>query len=147
MRGPARFIANAISRSWFAFALAGCGAGGTPAPSDGQAIIGADGEGISDAGGEATPSGCSVPLPTTCPVPALHYSDVAPIFEQRCTMCHGRIVDGPWPLQDYEHVADWWDLIREDLRTCAMPPPDAGVAITLDERLTILTWIRCGFPK
>ena len=30
---------------------------------------------------------------------------------------------------------------------CDGPPPDAGVPMTNEERLTILTWLRCGFPE
>jgi hypothetical protein len=54
---------------------------------------------------------------------------------------------GPWPLTAYNHVADWQDVIRADMLTCAMPPPDAGVPMGSDERVAILTWIRCGFPQ
>jgi hypothetical protein len=87
-----------------------------------------------------------VPAPTACPEPAPRYADVAPIFQQRCVICHSGW-EGPWPLNDYGHVADWQDSIRTNLLDCSMPPPDAGIPITVEERVAILTWIRCGLPK
>lgn len=93
------------------------------------------------------PLGCPVPAPTACPSPAPHYPDVAPIFERRCIICHSGAPGGPWSLADYGHVADWQDTIRTHVRDCTMPPVDAGVPMTSEERLEILTWIRCGLPR
>ena len=42
---------------------------------------------------------------------------------------------------------DWADSIRIELLGCTMPPPDAGIPITTDERNLILSWIRCGTPR
>jgi uncharacterized membrane protein len=98
--------------------------------------------------GNETPTVCSsVPAPTTCPDPAPRYADVAPVFERRCVICHAGAPGGPWSLADYGHVADWQDTIRSSLRDCSMPPADAGVPMTLEERTAILTWIRCGLPR
>jgi uncharacterized membrane protein len=98
-------------------------------------------------GNEETPSACSVTAPTACPDPAPRYADVAPIFEQRCVICHAGNPGGPWSLKDYGHVADWQDTIRTNVRDCSMPPADAGVPMTIGERVSILTWIRCGLPR
>jgi hypothetical protein len=101
----------------------------------------------SDANSSTEPSDvCAVESPTTCPDPASHYADVAPIFDLRCNGCHTSAGDGPWPLTTYLDIADWQDLVRLDLLGCSMPPPDAGVEITVDEKLAILTWIKCGLP-
>jgi len=118
-------------------ALWGCGGHGGDGSSDG------------DAGSGTVPLTCTVTAPTSCPTPAPHYADVEPIIQQNCTApCHAGVdPDGPWPLTTYEHVADWADIIRGDMLDCSMPPADAGVAITTDERQAILTWIRCGFPE
>lgn len=97
-------------------------------------------------GDDPTPS-CSVPAPTSCPSPAPRYADVAPIFESRCVRCHAGEPGGPWSLADYGHVSDWQDTIRVSMRDCSMPPPDAGVPMTVEERVAILTWIRCGLPR
>jgi hypothetical protein len=99
-------------------------------------------------GGPGSVVMCKVSLPTSCPSPKPHYSDVQPIFQQRCVICHdGATADSPWPLTEYEHVADWYDMIRSEVVNCTMPPADAGVPMTDDERMKILTWIRCGFPE
>jgi hypothetical protein len=92
---------------------------------------------------------CTVSAPTMCPEPAPTFADVAPIFEQRCasSSCHSGFVGGPWPLDDYEHISDWQDVVRAEVVSCSMPPADANVPITDDERLTILNWIRCDLPK
>jgi len=50
-------------------------------------------------------------------------------------------------LTSYEDVADWWDSIRDELISCAMPPSESGVMLANDERQRILMWIRCGFPN
>jgi uncharacterized membrane protein len=121
-----------------------CGAP-TPAPSGIEPDAGAV---LPDAGtGSEQPSTCSVPAPTSCPDPAPRYADVAPIFERRCLTCHSGAPGGPWSLADYGHVADWQDTIRSSMRDCSMPPPDAGIPMTLEERVAILTWIRCGLPR
>jgi hypothetical protein len=133
------------------WALIGCGlletacGGAAPAPPV-NPVDG--GTGLPDGGtpGEE-PSACSVPAPTACPDPAPRYADVAPIFERRCVICHAGAPGGPWSLADYGHVADWQDTIRANLRDCSMPPPDAGVPMMLEERVAILTWIRCGLPR
>lgn len=89
---------------------------------------------------------CTVTAPTECPDPAPRYADVAPIIGKYCASpCHYGVPGGPWPLTDYEHVADWQDIVRDQVLTCAMPPPEERSDITDAERVAILTWIRCGF--
>jgi hypothetical protein len=71
-----------------------------------------------------------------------------PILAERCVICHdGSTANGPWPLSDYESVASWYDHVRDEVLHCTMPPADAGVPISDDERVQILTWIRCGFRQ
>jgi uncharacterized membrane protein len=93
------------------------------------------------------PQVCEVVAPTECPDPAPRYADVAPIFEQRCASCHNDVAGSPWPLDTYDHVADWAPFVRDELVRCSMPPPDSGVTITPEERDLILVWIRCGYPE
>lgn len=96
---------------------------------------------------DATAS-CLADAPTACPDPAPHYTDLEPIFRQRCVICHsGLTADGPWPLNSYGHVADWQNEIRSELLACTMPPQDASVPITAEERARILEWLRCGLPE
>jgi hypothetical protein len=89
---------------------------------------------------------CDTVLPTSCASP-IHYGDVAPVIEQRCAQpCHSGIPDGPWPLTDYDHVADWAEVIRDELARCSMPPPDSGISLDPAEKAAVLQWIRCGYP-
>lgn len=89
-----------------------------------------------------------VTAPTACTQTQLRWADVEPIILARCTPCH----DGSqpqWPLQAYTEVADWADIIRQDVVDCTMPPLDAGVNVGMTnvERRLILDWIKCDFPR
>jgi len=96
---------------------------------------------------EKEPTPCTVTAPTECLEPAPRWADVAPIFENSCSSCHDGRPGSPWPLDTYSHVADWWDVIRDELLDCSMPPSDADEPLPAAERDTILVWIRCGFPE
>jgi hypothetical protein len=104
-------------------------------------------DGAADAGADA--GSCMVEAPTSCPAAAPHFADVQPILRAWCLGCHdGVSADGPWPLETYEHVASWADVIRTELIGCTMPPTDAGLPPMPDaDRLAILQWIRCGYPR
>ncbi|MEO8919200.1 MAG: hypothetical protein ABI488_17390 [Polyangiaceae bacterium] len=91
---------------------------------------------------------CTVKAPTACPDPPLTYPDVAPLFQSKCvSACHNGTPNGPWPLDAYQDAADWQDTIRDDLLDCSMPPADSGVAVSDEDRVAILTWVRCGALK
>ncbi len=100
---------------------------------------------------DATPDAAScpqVPLPTRCPTPAPTYAgDIAPLIEAHCLECHSGQLPGTWPLTSYRHVADWEDLIRASMISCSMPPPDATTTLTEEQRLLVLTWLRCDLPR
>ena len=70
------------------------------------------------------------------------FSDVKPIFKQRCYICHnansGR---GDWT--DYKQVFKKKDVIKLRLETKNMPPGNA-TRMTEEERSEILTWIKEG---
>ena len=97
-------------------------------------------------GGLLPAPNCEAKAPTSCPSSSPHWSDVYPIFMRRCTSCHNGAGE-EWPLNAYEHVADWYGEIRAQMLACTMPPVEAGIEMPVAERQTILTWIRCGFPK
>ncbi len=91
---------------------------------------------------------CATVAVTVCPdagVPT--YTDVAPIFQARCASCHKGEDGGPWPLDDYEPIADWQGEVRAMILNCSMPPADSGVTMPDDETAKLLTWIKCGLPK
>lgn len=105
--------------------------------------------GETDAAGSAADAAavsCDATAPVACPSPGPRYSDVSPIFSRRCAGCHSGAGE-QWPLNSYEHVADWYGEIRAQMLACTMPPPTSGIEMPLAERQTILDWIRCGFPK
>jgi hypothetical protein len=134
-------LACALFLAWVVL-VSGCASTDTPAPdgADGStAPPGAD-------GGEPTPPACTVTAPTACDDPDLAYADVKPIFERRCLGCHDGSLD-LWPLTSYTHVASWSGEIRGVMRNCSMPPADSGVSMPVEERETILRWIRCGLPQ
>jgi hypothetical protein len=119
---------------------------GHPTMRDADLARDAGNDATSPADATAEPIVCSVQAPTSCPSPAPRFADVTPIFMRRCASCHASNWTGPWPLDTYGHIADWQDTIRSHLLDCSMPPPEAGIPMTNDERLTILTWIRCDLP-
>lgn len=123
--------------------LMACGSSPPTATDDDAGTLLPDGGRID----EPTQYTCPIPAPTACPTPAPRYADVAPIFERRCVVCHAGAPGGPWSLANYGHVADWQDTIRPNVRDCTMPPSDAGIPISREERTAILTWIRCGLPQ
>ena len=96
---------------------------------------------------EATEAICNVIAPTECSQPALRYADVAPVFRTRCASCHLDAPGAPWPLDEYQPIADWADVVRDELLRCSMPPADSGVSLPHSERDAILAWLRCGYPE
>jgi hypothetical protein len=102
---------------------------------------------VTPADGGVDVAACTVEAPTVCPDPPPRYADVAPLFQSRCVPCHYGAPGGPWPLLQYQHIADWSDIVRGMVLDCSMPPPDGGVTMTNGEREAILTWILCGLPE
>lgn len=90
---------------------------------------------------------CDAVAPDSCGDPSIRFADVQPLFENHCVGCHYGQLGGPWPLKSYMDIADWSDVVRDDLVGCSMPPPDAGTTMTRDERAVILNWLRCGVPE
>lgn len=105
--------------------------------------------GASDGGDrdDAAAAECSVESPSSCVEPKPAYADVQGIFEQRCVVCHSGQAGGPWPLTSYGPIADWQVEIRTHVSRCTMPPPEAGIVMTDDERSKILMWLRCGLAR
>ena len=135
---------------------ADCGNDGPDGSDGGGGAGGSGGTNGGDAsGGDTGAIGCTmIEAPTSCPNPPVTYGKVQPIFQARCAnVCHNdRTIDPAtdasiWGFPDYEHVKSWVDTIRPAVLLCQMPPPDAGVPITVEERRAILDWIRCGGPR
>ena len=112
------------------------------------AVSGCGGSSAAQAdGGSRDDALCSVTAPAGCPSPVPTYRDVQPIIAQRCVVCHGADPNGPWPLSDYDSVVAWKEPVAEKIGDCEMPPADAGVPMTTDERQKILSWLQCGAPE
>ena len=146
-----------VSACWIA---AGC-SGNTSDPAGGAGGAGGSGTTTGGAGGGGGGMSGTVGclkmdmLPTSCPQPPVTYANVKPIFDARCvSICHNGNTPDPdhpgekiWGLTDYSHVQDWYREVRDTVANCTMPPPDAGVPVTIEERRAILEFIRCGLPK
>jgi len=97
------------------------------------------------AGSPACPGVTQAQCPKTVPSYA---SDVAPIIQARCEICHAvNNAQRLWPLSDQKSVRDWSDTILQQIRACAQPPPNSGYALTLDERQALEGWLVCGAPN
>ncbi|HMJ53053.1 MAG TPA: hypothetical protein VK540_13285 [Polyangiaceae bacterium] len=155
MRGSISKITMALVLIGGCWAAAGCAGddGGTPDGGGGSGGSGGSSPSM-DAGGDSGLVGCVSEAPTACPDPPVTYSKVEPIFQARCvSVCHNdRTIDPNtnlpiWGFTDYEHVVTWKTTIQPEVLRCSMPPVDAGVRITVEERRAILDWILCGVPR
>jgi hypothetical protein len=75
---------------------------------------------------------------------------VTPIIERSCASiagCHTGKANDPWPLNNYEEIVDWAPNFVSDLQGCTMPPADAGVALSTNDRLALWQWLNCGTPN
>jgi hypothetical protein len=167
MRALVRKITLALTVVCGCAAVVGCGddTGGGP---DGGGGAGGSGGGTGGSGGamdagdgKSGTVGCLSPedVPVACPSPPVTYAQVQPIIQARCvSICHnGVTLDTTpgvppgttiWALTDRDHILkDWADTVRDTMANCAMPPPDANVPVTIEERRAIIELIRCEGPK
>src|SRR5262245_23731930 len=112
-------------------AFAGCTSSSDREPDAASDVVDAGVTGPADGAAEEE---CTVSAPTSCPDPPVVFGDVEPIIAERCVVCHLGARGGPWALTSYRHVRDWSEQIRGVVLNCVMPPPDAGIPITTDER-------------
>jgi hypothetical protein len=107
--------------------------------------------------GKAGTVGCISPeeVPVACPTAPVTFANVQPIFQARCvSACHNGVTPDPnfpgmtlWPLVERTHILEWHDSVRAMMADCSMPPSDAGVPMTIEERKAIIEFIRCEGPK
>ena len=159
MRGGISRIVVALVLASGCWIAAGCA--GESSNSDAGAGAGGSGGGGSGGGGAGDGStgtvGCLKmdQIPVACPSPPVTYSKVQPILQARCvSVCHNDKTPDPehpgttiWGFPDYQHVKDWQDTVRDTVGNCLMPPPDAGIPATIEERIAILEFIKCGLPQ
>jgi hypothetical protein len=89
---------------------------------------------------------CDVVAPTECPDVVPTWTQLEPLFNERCVTCHYGAEGGPWPLGGHEHIVHWQVQIRDVVLGCIMPPADAEVTLSTAERELILQWLLCGAP-
>ena len=154
MRGDVSKITVALALLGGCLTVPSCSDDGGNNPDGGG---GAGGSGlIADAAGDRGQVGCLTAPPTTCPTPRVTYEMVQPIMQARCvSVCHNGTTPDPnpnpitpniWPLASYKDITDWNDTIRSSMADCSMPPADAGVPVTVEERKAIIEFIRCEYP-
>lgn len=82
--------------------------------------------------------------------------DVAPILQAKCVACHSEGGVAPFAMKDYATVKGWAPMIREAIRTDAMPPwhPDPTIgkfnhdaSLSNDQVKTIVHWVEAGAPR
>ena len=118
---------------------------------------GGGGGGNGGNGGTSVSLGCLKMdmLPVACPTPPVTYGMVQSVFQTRCvSACHNDRTPDPtkpgmtlWGLTDYEHVKEWTRTIRDTVGNCIMPPVDAGISMTIEDRIAILQFLSCGLPQ
>src|SRR5204863_2082157 len=84
--------------------------------------------------------------------------DIAPIFQEKCEVCHRPGNTGPMSLITYEDVRPWVRSIRTRVANREMPPwhvdKDVGIRRFINDRSlsdqqidTIVKWIDAGAPR
>lgn len=80
-------------------------------------------------------------------------TDVLPIFQQVCDNCHAP--DAPKPDQQTPFLTNYQQIYGpkgseagainfQVFDNCSMPPADAPVPLSDDQRQTLLIWFACG---
>ena len=104
---------------------------------------------------DAPPSkGCAITFAKARDQQVVDYAkDVAPILSARCRDCHQKGGIGPWSMDNHKKVSGSAKMMREVIRTHAMPPWGADraygsfandCALSVDEQRTIVHWIEQG---
>ena len=126
----------------FACALGGCQEGAAADPELGTASVAVD---------EIAPAPvCPHDLPSACPSPAPSWSaDVGGIVASVCGQCHtdGGVEQSSFDFSTYQDVYMERGSMLDQVYACAMPPSDAGVTLSLEEREALLGWLVCNAPN
>lgn len=94
-------------------------------------------------GGSGT---CPNNLPARCPPKPPSYTDVAPILDRSCALCHVAGGQAPTrPLDTYDAVYKLRGPALNQIYACTMPRD--GVVLTPEDRLMLLTWFVCDAPR
>ncbi len=101
--------------------------------------------------------GCEVSFPDPSNNRQISYSrDIAPLLQEKCTVCHRDGGLGPWAMSDYNMVKGFAPMIREVVRTKRMPPwhadPNIGrwkndSSLSAAQTGMLVRWIEAGAPR
>ena len=109
-------------------------------------------------GATAVPDAVWAQAPAATDRPPTFTRDIAPVFQEKCELCHRPDNIGPMSLMTYEEVRPWARSIRTQLIGRKMPPwyldKDVGIQQFINDRSlsdqqleTIVTWIDAGAPR
>jgi len=91
-----------------------------------------------------------LPPDDDCATASPVYDDVAPIFAERCTICHGPsgYASPMYRFDTYAHIMSNMTNIHAltQIYGCRMPPTCAP-NLAAGERQTLLKWLVCGAPE
>ena len=92
--------------------------------------------------------GCPADDPTSCPTPVPSYAnDIAPLIQTYCTsQCHNATGSASYPLATWDDLSGGATDVTNQIYQCRMPEPPAPNP-TIEERVTLLAWFRCGAPN
>ncbi|MGV3774463.1 MAG: redoxin domain-containing protein [Verrucomicrobiales bacterium] len=100
------------------------------------------------------PTGCDLPLVET---PSLNYSsDIAPILQAKCVVCHSPGNVAPWAMTNYAIIKRYSSAMNNAIMTRKMPPwhadPEYGHfandrSLSIEEERRLLSWIAEGSPR
>jgi mono/diheme cytochrome c family protein len=100
------------------------------------------------------PEGCDLPLPS--PPPVSYRTDIAPLLQAKCVVCHSPGNIGPFAMTSYEAVYAYRLSIREAVSMGHMPPwhadPEHGRfandnSLKPADLAKLVPWIDQGAPR
>src|SRR5688572_3689926 len=102
---------------------------------------------------ETKPAGCDVPVASS----QLSYSsDIAPILQAKCVVCHSPGNVAPWAMTNHAIVKAYSGSIRDQVSARKMPPwhadPEHGrfkndMSMSADQERKLIQWIAEGAPR
>jgi hypothetical protein len=113
------------------------------------AALGVLAAGCSPDPGIAPPRPCGA-VDASCPAqPPSFAHDVDPIIVTYCNACHGEggIEQALYDYTSYQGIFRARSSMASFVSDCRMPPADAGLFPSDEERQTVLQWISCGAPN
>lgn len=107
---------------------------------------------------KTTPLGCLIGRPKTpnASSPVTYSREISRIFQKHCVECHRPGEIGPFPMQTYDDVAGWGEMIAEVVSEKRMPPwhadPHVGTfandtSLSAEDREQIAVWVKNGCPE